>query len=698
VFAARADLTPRAALSRALLRLDALLAREVGRLRARYQLSLDEFRGLFISDEQIDALLGANRRPCETAGEEAPPFDGGPIWSRLANRFGLSILAQDLLLLAVAADVDAKYAPIVAYLNDDVTLRWPTFDLARRLFANTPERAAAIKQVLAADGPLFGSGLVANIDRGVERRPVVTTLFAAAPAVIDHLLGAPPRLTPGMKLISVPSRPSSASEGRLGDLEPLLEAERGRPLVLLQGEWGVGREAAAAQLAGALGHPLLRVELGATAAVNGTAGQRLAEAVLIARLAGAALFIAADEAAPDPTLADLASAPIPVFIATPLQRAWPIALRRAPVAIVRLPMPDTAARHRLWSTALAGEGLVAEGTAIGATAARFRLTRRRIAHAAAAARVAARVPLGGASTIDAPALLAAARDHATLDLGSLAEPIDSPYGWDDLVLPAGALRQLHDLADAVKNREHVFRDWGFVRAGVAGLAALFAGGSGTGKTMSVGVIARETGFDLWRIDLSAVVSKYIGETEKHLERIFAAARDGNAILFFDEADALFGRRSEVKDAHDRYANIEVAYLLQRLEAHEGVSILASNLSKNVDPAFSRRMHAVIDFPLPDAPLRERLWRSVFPAAAPVADDIDFAFLARQFAFSGGDIRVAALDAAFLAAARSSPITMAVVVQAVARQLLKQGKIPSATEFRQHYPMLLGEVEPRAYGT
>jgi hypothetical protein len=691
-------LTPRTALSRALLRLDALLAREVGRLRARYQLSLDEFRGLFISDEQVDALLRGNRRPCEAAGEEAPPLDGGPIWSRLAQRFGLSLLAQDLLLLAVAADVDVKYAPIVAYLNDDVTLRWPTFDLARRLFATTPEHEAEVSRVLAADSPLFGSGLVANIDRGAERRPAVTTVFAAAPAVIDHLLGAPPRVSPGMKLVGVPNRPSSASEGPLGYLAPLLEAEMGRPLVLLQGEWGVGREAAAAQLAGALGYPLLRVELGATAAVKGTAGQRLAEAVLLARLIGAALLIAADEAAPDPALADLASAPIPVFIATPPQRAWPIALKRAPVAIVRLPMPDMTARHYFWSKTLAEEGLVADEAAIGAVAARFRLTRRRIAHAATAARVAARVPLSAATTIGAPALLAAARAHATLDLGSLAEPVESDYGWDDLVLPAGALRQLHDFADAVANRECVFRDWGFVRAGVAGLAALFAGGSGTGKTMSAGVIARETGFDLWRIDLSAVVSKYIGETEKHLERIFAAARDGNAILFFDEADALFGRRSEVKDAHDRYANIEVAYLLQRLEAHEGVSILASNLSKNVDPAFSRRMHAVIDFPLPDATLRERLWRNVFPAAAPIADEIDFAFLARQFAFSGGDIRVAALDAAFLAAAQSSPITMAVLVQAVARQMLKQGKIPSATEFRQYYPMLLGEVELRACGT
>jgi SpoVK/Ycf46/Vps4 family AAA+-type ATPase len=197
------------------------------------------------------------------------------------------------------------------------------------------------------------------------------------------------------------------------------------------------------------------------------------------------------------------------------------------------------------------------------------------------------------------------------------------------------------------------------------------------------VLAREAGLDLWRIDLSKVLSKWIGETEKHLDRIFAQARDGNAILFFDEADAMFGKRSEVKEAHDRYANIEVAYLLQRLESYDGVVILATNLARNIDPAFSRRLHFVIDFPLPDPALREQLWRAALPARAPLADDLDVGFLARQFAFAGGDIRVAVLDAAFAAAADESPIDMSRLLQAVARQLLKQGKVPQGSEF-QHY--------------
>jgi SpoVK/Ycf46/Vps4 family AAA+-type ATPase len=221
-----------------------------------------------------------------------------------------------------------------------------------------------------------------------------------------------------------------------------------------------------------------------------------------------------------------------------------------------------------------------------------------------------------------------------------------------------------------------------------GLKALFAGASGTGKTMTAGVMARELGLDLYKIDLSAVVSKYIGETEKNLDRIFRAANCSNAILFFDEADALFGKRSETKDAHDRYANIEVAYLLQKVEDYEGVVILASNLSKNIDEAFSRRMHYVVEFPLPDESHRERLWRGMFPPEVPLAKDIDFPFLAQQFSLAGGDIRNVALDAAFLAAQDGKVITMKQLVRAMARQMMKQGRIPSPIDFKQYHALIV----------
>jgi SpoVK/Ycf46/Vps4 family AAA+-type ATPase len=224
---------------------------------------------------------------------------------------------------------------------------------------------------------------------------------------------------------------------------------------------------------------------------------------------------------------------------------------------------------------------------------------------------------------------------------------------------------------------------------------LFAGSSGTGKTMSAQVIARDIGLDLYRIELASVVSKYIGETEKNLHRIFEAARTANVILFFDEADALLGRRSEVKDAHDRYANIEVAYLLQKMEDHDGVVILASNLSKNMDQAFARRMHYVVEFPRPDTILRERLWRRIFPPEVPLDPDIDFAFLARQFELTGGDVKTIALDAAFLAANEDRAIVMTDLIDAVSRQMLKQGRPLGASDFKQYHGGLGVDMERAA---
>ena len=224
-----------------------------------------------------------------------------------------------------------------------------------------------------------------------------------------------------------------------------------------------------------------------------------------------------------------------------------------------------------------------------------------------------------------------------------------------------------------------------------GLKLLFTGPSGTGKTMTAGVMAHDLGLELYRIDLSCIVSKYIGETEKNLDRIFRAAHCSNAILFFDEADALFGKRSEVKDAHDRYANIEVAYLLQKIDEHDGAVILATNLSKNIDEAFARRMHYVVRFPFPDTADRERLWRGIFPAQAPLDQNIDFEFVALQFSFVGGDIKNIALDTAFGAASDGGVITMARLLRAVAQHLIKQGRSPTVADFRQYYDLLTDQT-------
>jgi AAA+ superfamily predicted ATPase len=262
------------------------------------------------------------------------------------------------------------------------------------------------------------------------------------------------------------------------------------------------------------------------------------------------------------------------------------------------------------------------------------------------------------------------RAQARPQLDDLAQRIMPAARWDDLVLPEAQKQILREIAIHVRRRGKVYEEWGFAAAGGRGLgiSALFAGPSGTGKTMAGEVLANELVLDLYRIDLSQVVSKYIGETEKNLRRVFDAADEGGAILLFDEADALFGKRSEVKDSHDRYANIEVSYLLQRMEAYRGLAILTTNLKSALDSAFLRRLRFIVRFPFPDATQREEIWRHVFPAATPT-ESLDFVRLAR-LAVSGGDIRNIALNAAFFAAETDQPVRMSHLLKAAKNECQK----------------------------
>jgi SpoVK/Ycf46/Vps4 family AAA+-type ATPase len=262
----------------------------------------------------------------------------------------------------------------------------------------------------------------------------------------------------------------------------------------------------------------------------------------------------------------------------------------------------------------------------------------------------------------------------------LARRIEPAYDWQDIVVAEDVLGQLRELADQVEQRSRVYERWGFgTKLGRGrGITALFAGPSGTGKTMASEILARHLRLDLQRIDLAGVVSKYIGETEKNLRRVFDAAEASGAILLFDEADALFGTRTEVRDSHDRYANLEINYLLQRMEDYAGLAILATNRRAALDTAFLRRLRFVIEFPFPGADERRRIWESVFPPAA-AQDDIDHGALSR-LELSGGNIRTIALNGAFLAAADDCPIGMSHLMRAAAREYTKLGQPVSSAEF------------------
>ncbi|MEH1770890.1 MAG: ATP-binding protein [Nostoc sp.] len=266
-------------------------------------------------------------------------------------------------------------------------------------------------------------------------------------------------------------------------------------------------------------------------------------------------------------------------------------------------------------------------------------------------------------------------------LDTLAQRLDPKATWDNIVLPAEETNLLHQIADQIRQRSLVYQQWGFhnrMNRGM-GISALFAGESGTGKTMAAEVIANDLQLNLYRIDLSSVVNKYIGETEKNLRRLFDAAEDGGAILFFDEADALFGKRSEVKDSHDRHANIEVNYLLQRLEAYRGLAILATNLKSSLDHAFMRRLRFIVNFPFPGVAERQVMWQKVFPPETPT-QDLDFNRLAR-LNMTGGSIHNIALNAAFLAAGAGTSVTMQLVLAAARAECLKLDRPVNEADFR-----------------
>ena len=366
------------------------------------------------------------------------------------------------------------------------------------------------------------------------------------------------------------------------------------------------------------------------------------------------------------------------------------ALEGVPVLRMELPLPTRAERLELWRRSLDGQASPEVTAELGALASTFHFTAETIGDATADARSRARARGTRAPGLTLEDLYAGARAQANRKLGELAKKVQPHYAWDDLVLPADAISQLREICEQVHHRARVFEAWEFERklSLGKGLNVLFCGPSGTGKTMAAEILAGELGLDLYKIDLSGMVSKYIGETEKNLARVFTEAEAGNAILFFDEADALFGKRSEVKDAHDRYANIETSYLLQRMEEYEGISILATNLRRNMDDAFVRRIAFVVQFPAPEEPERLRIWQGVFPAAMPRGGDLDLAFMARQFKLAGGHIKNIALAAAFLAAGDGGDaVSMRHVVRATRRELQKMGKSVAPVEFGAYTAML-----------
>lgn len=607
----------------------------------------------------FDTALGmiAARLEALRAGQPLPPFEvpEESALPALCRIFGLSEVEAGLLCLAAGCELDDEFASAVAALNGsglvDPALSARVFGMGiwDMLCPEAPLRRWRLVE-LSGSGPLRQRQIRAD-ERIVQALLGVTYLDARLEGMLERVTltrGAPPR--------------GRASEAVQTIMRAWGGAER-LPLVLFGGRDRLGKRAVAAEAALSFGMMLYRLRAGD---IPADWTQRSALAVLVDRelaLSAAAVIVEAGdgETAAAATLAELLSGP------TILSAEDPPLTDREPRLRLDLDPPDAETRRAIWTQAL-GSRAVALGPALDRIAGQFALD-------PAAIRASAEFAADPAveSEVLAANLWQAARIQGRRALDGLADRIDSRAVWDDLVLPPDQAGLLRDLAGHLRDAWRVNRDWGWEKRSSRGLgaAALFAGPSGTGKTLAAEVLAGDLALDLYRIDLSQVVSKYIGETEKNLSRIFAAAEDGGAILLFDEADALFGKRSEVKDSHDRYANIEVSYLLQKMEAYRGLAILTTNQKSALDTAFLRRLRFVVTFPFPDAEAREAIWRRIFPAETP-CEGLDWQALAR-LNVSGGAIRSIALNAAYLAVTGPEPVRMSHIRRAARREYAKLEK-------------------------
>jgi hypothetical protein len=626
-----------------------LIREAVARVAATEPDPLDPFRGFYISDES--AVLTA-------ADAGAPAAD--ELLDAVTAQLRLGPLDAALLAVCAAPELDARYGRLLAYLHDDVTRRLPTPRLAARLLAGDGLAERAVLARFDSAAPLRRSGAVRVVDDD-PLLPLADRPIKLEPRLATRLIGADVAAagsSPRARCVPVPPHDPGRADVA-ADLRRVLGAGPDLPLV------AVGPDAPEL-LAWALGRTVLLVD-----AREAAADDALGSARVRAALEGAELVLELPEA-PSPedrtrvrAALDLVSEPVPLCA----QRRRDVdALDGLAPMVVDVRPPSIAERRELWLAQAVGGA-----DAVEQVAARFRLSLRQIDHAARVAAVAAQ-SRGAAAPLPED-LVRGAREASRTRLGDLATLLQDHRGWEELVLPAPQREQLRSISVYLRHRDRVLSQWGYdAVVGSQGMKVLFAGESGTGKTMAAQVIGTDLGLDVFRVDLATVVSKYIGETERNLDRIFAAAEGSNAILFFDEADALFGKRSEVKDAHDRYANIEVAYLLQRMESYPGAVVLATNYRRNIDEAFLRRLDFAIDFPFPDAAHRARIWARLLPGAAPVAPDVDVEALAARFELAGGSIRNCSLSAAFMAADDGGTIAMRHLLGAAAAEYRKIGRL------------------------
>jgi len=610
---------------------------------------------------------GGECEPREAGGDAARAALTEPAAiDQLCDAFELSPFERDVLLLTAGVELDASFAEACAKAPGSGR-PFATYALALAALAE-PHWSA-----LTPPRPLRRFRLLEVKDE----QTLTTSRLSIDERILHYLTGLnylDPRLRPHLRVHGEAGLIAETHHRAVESILRVLEAES-EPLIELVGDDAAGQRDVAAGVARELG-----LELYVLRAADLPASLHELEAFSVlwqreALLLGGALFIecgARADSSPEHASAVRLSERVSGVAFLASSEALP---HDRPARRFCVEKPPAAEQKRLWQLALGPAAMSLDG-AVDGVAMQFRLSAETIFRTGRA--LSAQAADGAALSRE---LWRACRGSVRSRLEELAQRIDVRASWDDLVLPEAQKATLRDVAAQVRNRAAVYEGWGFASQGERGLgiSALFAGDSGTGKTLAAEILAHSLHLDLYRIDLASTVSKYIGETEKNLRRIFDAAEDSGAVLLFDEADALFGKRSEVKEGRDRYANLEVSYLLQRMETYRGLAILTTNQKSALDPAFQRRLRFIVQFPFPNQELREQIWRRVFPKGAPLAA-LDYAKLA-QLNVAGGSIRNIALNAAFLAAEAQEPIGMAHLLRAARSEGAKRERAFSELETR-----------------
>ncbi len=648
----------------------------------------DQMRGLIVTEEDVANYLSQSPLSGIWSSEITPNItplippdvDQNLPFIRFVKQFGFDALEAYILLVCLAPELDRRYQRLYSFLQDDVTQRRPTVNLVMNILGGTLEQRYMVWDRLKGNSPLRRHHVIDVVkDPSKGNLPMLAQPLRVDERVIHFLLGDN---EPDNRLLEILSVGPFEKTTTLPDsiLNPIYQAIPSAPIVYMRGLQDMGQEETAAALCDPYDIDLVVFDAKKLEDSDLAFDDAWQLSLREGYLRSAAFMVLNWESLlqdeyrqpPRAMWRGMLEYPLPIFLCG--QKEWEPIDNDRNRRLLRMTFEIPDYRHRLasWQKTAKDADVEIHEEIIDELASKFRFNRRQIIRSV---QTASDIAASTGQVLDRDSLYQGVQAHASLQLGQLAKRVIPRATWDELILPDEQMGQLREIVQRARYT-HIVEDWGYKERynNMYGVSALFAGESGTGKTLSAQVIARELGLVMYRIDLSAVVSKYIGETEKNLSRIFTEAHTSNAILFFDEADALFGKRSEVKDARDRYANIEVAYLLQQIEEYDGVAIMATNLRQNLDDAFTRRLGFMIDFPFPDPDYREALWSSHFPKNAPLGDDVDIVMLADRYHLAGGNIRNAALAAAFLAASDGGVIMMKHIQAAIRREHQKMGRL------------------------